>query len=321
MSSTNTENGGLATGPGRASVAESALPELFEESSSELDPAGDRDAVLVSTMMSRIPDPVSNGEYERRRKSRPTVSVVIPTLNEEPNLPFVLPKISPWIDEVVIVDGQSTDRTLDVARELLPEVRIVHQPGKGKGDALRAGFEAARGDLIIMLDADGSTDPREIPAFVGALASGADFVKGTRFAQGAGTADMSWFRRLGNLAFVWMVRLFFGGRFSDMCYGYIAFWKRVLPVLELDSDGFEIETQMNLQALRAGLKIVEVPSFERLRIHGSSNLRTIPDGWRVLKTIFREWRRPRKKWTPSYDNPELSPGVIGVLTTRPSTSQ
>jgi glycosyltransferase involved in cell wall biosynthesis len=277
-----------------------------------------RGADLVETMISRASDPVGPGEYERRRKTRPTVSVVIPTLNEEPNLPFVLPRISPWIDEIVIVDGQSSDRTVDVARELLPELRIVHQAGKGKGDALRAGFEAARGDLIIMLDADGSTDPREIPAFVGALAAGAEFVKGTRFAQGAGTADMSLLRMLGNRAFVVMVRLLFGGHFSDLCYGYIAFWKRVLPVLELDSDGFEIETQMNLQALRAGLRVAEVPSYERLRLHGKSNLRTFPDGWRVVKTILREWRRPRRKWTLE-DDYLPSPPLIGVLTTRSST--
>lgn len=283
---------------------------------SEPDP---RSANLVETMIARGSDPVSAGEYERRRKTRPTVSVVIPTLNEEPNLPFVLPRISPWVDEVVIVDGQSSDRTVEVALELLPELRIVHQTGKGKGDALRAGFEAARGDLIIMLDADGSTDPREIPAFVGALAAGAEFVKGTRFAQGAGTADMSFLRMLGNRAFVVIVRLLFGGHFSDLCYGYIAFWKRVLPVLELDSDGFEIETQMNLQALRAGLRVAEVPSYERLRLHGKSNLRTFPDGWRVVKTILREWRRPRHKYTlePAY---QPSPPLIGVLTPRSSTS-
>jgi glycosyltransferase involved in cell wall biosynthesis len=294
--------------------------ELPVAAPAELEVVRDRDSQLLQAMASRDADPEGNGEYERRRKSRPTVSVVVPTLNEEPNLPFVLPKISPWIDEVVVVDGRSTDRTLEVARELLPDVRIVHQPGRGKGDALRAGFEAARGDLIIMLDADGSTDPREIPAFVGALVAGADFVKGTRFAQGAGTADMSHLRRLGNLFFVWMVRLLMGGRFSDMCYGYIAFWKRVLPVLELDSDGFEIETQMNIQALRAGLRVVEIPSYERLRIHGTSNLRTFPDGWRVLKTLLREWRRPRKRWTSTFDLADTGAQVVGVLKAGPSTS-
>jgi glycosyltransferase involved in cell wall biosynthesis len=289
--------------------------------SQELEVAGNRDDELLHAMASRVPDRVGKGEYERRRKSRPTVSVVVPTLNEEPNLPFVLPKISPWIDEVIIVDGRSSDRTLEVAQELLPDVRIVHQPGRGKGDALRAGFAAAQGDLIIMLDADGSTDPREIPIFVGALVAGADFVKGTRFAQGAGTADMERLRRLGNLFFVWTARLLFGGRFSDICYGYIAFWKRVLPALELDSDGFEIETQMNVQALRAGLRVVEVPSYERLRIHGTSNLRTFPDGWRVLKTMFREWRRPRKKWASTVDLADSGAQVVGVLKAGPSRSR
>jgi hypothetical protein len=96
-------------------------------------------------------------------------------------------------------------------------------------------------------------------------------------------------RRLGNLAFVMLVRLLFGGRFTDLCYGYNAFWKRVLPLLELDSDGFEIETLMNVRALHAGLLVTEVPSFESRRKFGISNLRTFRDGYRVLKTIFYEW--------------------------------
>jgi glycosyltransferase involved in cell wall biosynthesis len=241
--------------------------------------------------------------YDRRRQARPTVSVVIPTLNEELNLPFVLPRIGTWIDEVIIVDGRSTDNTPEVARELLPGVRIVHERRSGKGAALRAGFAACSCDLIIMLDADGSTDPREIPLFVGALAAGAEFVKGTRFAQGAGTEDMWFLRRFGNRALVRLVRLLFGGRFSDLCYGYIALWRRVLDDLDLDSDGFEIETQMNIRALTAGLKVVEVPSFERNRINGSSNLRTIQDGWRVLMTILREWRRRPQVRRPALAEP------------------
>ena len=139
-----------------------------------------------------------------------------------------------------------------------------------------------------MLDADGSTDPREIPAFVRALTDGADFAKGSRFMQGGGTADMPLHRKLGNWRFVAMVRLLFGGRYTDLCYGYNAFWSRVVPILELDGDGFEIETMMNVRALRAGLEVAEVPSFEHARVYGVGRLRTIPDGWRVLKTIFRE---------------------------------
>lgn len=219
---------------------------------------------------------------------QPRVSVVIPALNEEKNLPYVLPKIPSWVYEVILVDGQSTDRTIETACQLWPGIRIVPQQGRGKGAALRSGFEAATGDIIVMLDADGSTSPAEIPAFIGMLVSGADFVKGSRFIQGGGTGDMEWFRRLGNWGLTTVVRMIFGGSFSDLCYGYNAFWTRVLPQLSLDANGFEIETLMNIRALEAGLKIAEVPSFEAARIYGMSHLRAIPDGWRVLKTIVKE---------------------------------
>jgi len=219
---------------------------------------------------------------------RPSVSVVIPTINEAANLPHVLPRIPLWVDEIVLVDGYSTDKTVEVARQLAPDIVVLQQKRCGKGAALRAGFAAAEGDIIVTLDADGSTDPGEIPAFVGALLAGADFVKGSRFAQGGGTDDMEWYRRLGNWGLLQLVRWRFGGRFTDLCYGYNAFWRHVLPYLNLSaSNGFEIETSMNIQALRARLTVAEVASQEFRRVHGESNLRTIPDGWRVLKTIIR----------------------------------
>lgn len=221
----------------------------------------------------------------------PTVTVVIPALNEAKNLRYVLPRIPRNVYEVILVDGHSVDDTVEVAQDLYPGIRIVEQTGRGKGDALRAGFAAATGDIIVMLDADGSTDPAEIPAFVGPLLAGADFVKGSRFLHGGGTADMSGLRRAGNLGFLAMVRLLYGGNFTDLCYGYNAFWRRVLPKLNLEGDGFEIETVMNVHALQAGLKIVEVASFEHERVHGISRLRTFPDGWRVTKAILREaWK-------------------------------
>jgi glycosyltransferase involved in cell wall biosynthesis len=218
----------------------------------------------------------------------PTVSVVIPALNEAANLPHVLPRIPADVHEVIVVDGHSVDDTVAVARALLPTVRVVEQPGRGKGDALRAGFTAARGDIIVALDADGSTRPEEIAAFVAALTDGTDFAKGSRFLRGGGTTDMPWYRRAGNLGFVALVRLLFGGAYTDLCYGYNALWRRIVPVLALDADGFEIETMMNVRALKAGLRVAEVPSFEDRRIAGTSNLRTIRDGWRVLCTILRE---------------------------------
>jgi glycosyltransferase involved in cell wall biosynthesis len=227
------------------------------------------------------------------KRKYPSVTVVIPALNEARNLPHVLPQLSGLVDEVIIVDGLSEDDTIEVARRLDSDVRIIEEPKAGKGAALRRGFAEASGEIIVAMDADGSTDPHEIPAFVGVLLAGADFVKGSRFLQGGGTRDMPRVRRWGNAALTWLVRLLFGGRYTDLCYGYNAFWSDVLPSLRLDADGFEIETLMNIRALRAGLKVVEVASFEERRLHGEAKLRAMPDGWRVAKTILRERFLPR----------------------------
>jgi glycosyltransferase involved in cell wall biosynthesis len=196
--------------------------------------------------------------------------------------------IPTWVDEVIIVDGNSTDGTAEVARQILPDVRIVEQQARGKGAALRTGLQAARGDIVVMLDADGSTDPHEIETFVNALVNGADFAKGSRFLAGGGTSDMTFHRKLGNRAFVQMVRVLFGGRYTDLCYGYNALWRRNVEELALDCNGFEIETLINIRVLKARLRVAEVPSFEHPRIHGNSNLNAFRDGWRVLNTILRE---------------------------------
>jgi glycosyltransferase involved in cell wall biosynthesis len=218
----------------------------------------------------------------------PRVSVIIPALNEAGNLPLVLARIPSWVHEVVLVDGNSTDNTIEVATHWWPTIRVVQQAGKGKGDALRAGLQSASGNILVMIDADGSMDPGEIPSFVGALLAGADMAKGSRFLQGGGTSDMPMYRKLGNWGFVLMVRLFFGGKYSDLCYGYNAVWARDVPRLCLDCDGFEIETVLNIRALRQGMRVAEVPSYESRRVYGTGRLRTIPDGWRVLKALLRE---------------------------------
>jgi glycosyltransferase involved in cell wall biosynthesis len=216
------------------------------------------------------------------------VAVVIPTLNEEHNLQHVLPRIPSWVDEVIIVDGRSTDNTVAEARRLLPSVRIVTEHKPGKGSALQAGFRAATGHVIVMLDADGSMDPGEIPSFLFALLAGADYVKGSRFLQGAATDDMELYRRAGNAALRLLVRAAFGGRYSDLCYGYNAFWRDCASHFYGDAPGFEIETFMNIRALKANLHVVEVPSYEAARVHGASNLHAVRDGMRVLRTIVKE---------------------------------
>ncbi|QEU95388.1 glycosyltransferase family 2 protein [Streptomyces kanamyceticus] len=218
----------------------------------------------------------------------PPVSVVIPAMNEAENLPYVFKTLPEWIHEVVLVDGNSTDDTVAVARELWPDVKVVRQLGKGKGDALITGFAACTGDIIVMVDADGSADGGEIVSYVSALVSGADFAKGSRFANGGGTDDMTPIRKLGNHVLCSVVNAKFGARYTDLCYGYNAFWRHCLDQIELDCTGFEVETLMNIRVVKAGLKVQEIPSHEYLRIHGASNLRAVRDGIRVLKVILAE---------------------------------
>lgn len=231
-----------------------------------------------------------------RPMGAPAVTVIIPALNEAENLPHVLPKVPAWVDEVIVVDDHSTDETVAVARALRPDVRVVaNRRRPGKGNALQAGWEAATGEIIVQVDADGSENPAEIHAFVGVLLAGADYAKGSRFIPGGGTSDMTRLRKGGNRAFVWMVRALFGVRFTDLCYGYNGFWARVVPQLQIDADGFEVEAMLNIRAVRRGLRIAEVPSFEAERVHGQGRLVTFPDGWRVLRTIASEWRTARRE--------------------------
>lgn len=237
------------------------------------------------------------------RAESPRVSVVVPARNEAANLPHVIAEIGAEVDEIIVVDGHSTDGTAELAPRLDPRVRLVRQRGRGKGDALAHGFAAATGDILVMLDADCSADPREIPRFLQALTEdGADFAKGTRNHPHGGSADITPLRSLGNRALTAQVNLLFGTAYSDLCYGYNAFWTHCLPHIDVDCDGFEVETQINIRIAKSGLTVAEVPSFEHERLHGESNLNTWRDGWRVQRTIARELlrRAPATRRAPRF---------------------
>lgn len=233
----------------------------------------------------------------------PTVSIVIPALNEERNIPYVFARIPEDAHEVILVDGRSADKTVAAACNARPDVCVINQTRSGKGNALACGFEAATGEIIAMIDADGSADPGEIPRFVDALIAGADFAKGTRFARGGGSGDITGLRRIGNHLLTGLFNLAYRQHYSDLCYGYNVFWRSCLPVLQLDSttppppdaamfwgDGFEVETLIHLRVARAGLRVAEVPSHEYPRIHGVSKLNAARDGLRIARAMLAEWR-------------------------------
>src|SRR5690348_14988117 len=220
-----------------------------------------------------------------------TVALVIPTKNEAANIPWVLQQIPECVDEIILVDGNSTDATVIAAQCSRPDIRVVYQEGIGKGDALRVGFLAATADVIVMIDADCSMSPLEIPHFLYFLGNGFDFVKGSRFIAGGGSQDITRLRRWGNRVLVRLVNVLYEVQMTDLCYGFCAFHRRYLSYLELTATGFEVETQLTLSALRAGLRVAEVPSLEMPRRYGRSNLHTFSDGVRVLRAILREHDR------------------------------
>ena len=256
----------------------------------------------------------------------PRISIVVPALNEADNLAVVLPRL-PDVHEVILVDGGSVDGTIATARRVLPGIVTVLQARRGKGNALAAGFARVTGDIVVMFDADGSADPAEIERFVQVLKDGADFAKGSRFTAGGGSADITPVRAAGNWGLNTIFNVGFRTSYSDLCYGYNAFWADLIPVLGLPDharplpthgrmqwgDGFEIETVINCRFAAAGVDIVEVPSVELLRIHGESNLNAVTDGLRVLRTLFTEWRRTRAlraRLRPSHRRPRELPAAI-----------
>jgi glycosyltransferase involved in cell wall biosynthesis len=247
----------------------------------------------------------SNGVTVERRQARPathgeawsyqlngqtkrvTITVVVPARNEAANLPALFEALPP-VYEVILVDGNSVDGTVETARRLLPGVKVITQRGKGKGRAMVEGLQASTGDITVFIDADGSNRPSEVEAFVLALVNGADLAKGSRFLQSAGSVDITGIRRLGNACIRGFVNRVYGTRFTDIAYGYNALWTHHRDVLDLDCMGFEVETLLHIRAARAALAIQEVPSFEGRRTVGASNLHAVRDGIRIAAVLVRE---------------------------------
>jgi glycosyltransferase involved in cell wall biosynthesis len=217
------------------------------------------------------------------------ITIVVPTLNEARNISTVINELqNSGFANILIIDGNSRDKTVEIARGM--GINVLDQVGKGKGSALRQAFEYdGISQYVIMMDADGSMDPREIPSFIEALRNGSDVVKGSRFMPGGRSEDMTSIRRLGNKIFVHLANIIHGAKYTDLCYGYAAFRKDALHKLQphLKSTGFEIETELFIKAKKLGLKVTEVPSIEYQRKNGQSNLNAARDGLKILKTILK----------------------------------
>jgi len=225
--------------------------------------------------------------------SKNLISVVIPTLNEEENIGKVIDEVKSELDrygykyEIIVVDGYSTDGTVEIAKK--HGAKVIFD-SIGKGSALRKGMEYAKGSILVSMDADLSNKPNELRLLISGIEIGYDVCMGSRFIVGGGTEDMPLFRKIGNKAFVILVNLFFGTNYTDLCYGYRSFRREAFKKLNLKEDKFGIETEISIKAAKRGLKVMEVPSFEKKRNAGTGKLRSFRDGYSILKTIFKNLR-------------------------------
>jgi len=249
---------------------------------------------------------------ELHSRLRPRVSLIIPALNEADGLRSILPRIPSVVDELIIVDGRSSDDTLEVVAQLAPTAQVVRQTRSGKGDALKTGLLIATGDVIITMDADGSMNPEDIGEFVARLEAGCDFVKGSRVLPGAGSADFTRLRRAGNTWLTQIANAIFGSAYTDLTFGFNGYWRSTVAHLGRLADGFEFEIQLALRAATVGMRTGEVPTYEPCRVGGESKLHPMRDGWAILKIILAEAspRRATRFGTPDIgDAAFLEPSV------------
>ncbi len=233
-------------------------------------------------------------KYERGNHHDETIEVtaVIPCLNEEETIGICINKalstmVAAGINgEVVVSDNGSTDKSVEIAKEI--GARVVQQPLKGYGYALRKGFMEARGKYIVMADADDSYDWNEIPRFVAKLREGYEFVMGTRLKGEIRPGAMPWLHRyIGNPVLSWIVRFLFGSIISDAHCGLRAFTREAVQRMDLRTGGMELASEIVIKAAMLKMKTTELP----ITLHpdarsGLPHLRTFRDGWRHLRFML-----------------------------------
>lgn len=226
------------------------------------------------------------------------VTVLVPTYNEKENVGKVLAGIAEHKDkvsEILVVDGHSTDGTQETVRSL--GHTLVLQEGRGLGNAIKTGIAKATGDVIIIVDADGSHDTKDIPKLIAKIEEGYDLVVASRYISGprlsglfraqSSSYDDTIIRELGNRMFTGMVRVLYGAPIHDLLMGYKAFRKRIFEKITLTESGQQFDAEIVVKAMKAGYKLAEVPTVEYKREHGESKLSVPYHGMMVLRTIVK----------------------------------
>ena len=216
------------------------------------------------------------------------ICILIPTLNEERTIGSVINGFKKLgFNNIVVIDGGSTDRTREIAEKM--GAKVIQQSGKGKGQALKEAFQTIDNDIVVIIDGDGTYLPEDCYKLINEIKNGADHVIGNRlknFEKGAFTR----LNLIGNKILNLIFRVTYGVELYDILSGYRALKRRAYKNIELKKTGFEIETELTVESLSKGYRVVEVPVTYKKRI-GKTKLKPIRDGFKIMFSIYELLKR------------------------------
>jgi glycosyltransferase involved in cell wall biosynthesis len=219
---------------------------------------------------------------------RLTTTLLLPALNEIDALRVVIPQIQrEWVDEIIVIDGGSTDGTLEYVRSC--GLTVHSQSHRGYGRGMLQGLQMAKGDIIVEFTPDGNSIPQDIPRIIAKVREGYDLVIGSRYLGSAKSDDDDWLTAKGNWLFTAVVNLFFGARYTDVLVGFRAFRRDEALKLHFDAPGLSWPCQSSMRFARAGLRVTEIPACEPARIGGARKMKPFKTGWEITALILRDF--------------------------------
>lgn len=215
-----------------------------------------------------------------------TTTLIIPTYNEIDGVKAIMPQIDrSWCDEILVVDGGSTDGTVEWLRE--NNWNVIQQTKPGIGEAYREAQAVTTGEVILTFSPDGNSVAERIPALVEEMRKGYDLVIVSRYLDGAKSEDDDSLTSIGNFLFTSMINICFGGKYTDTLVIFRAYRREILKTLDIDAPHMTYEVQISIRAAKAKLRIGEIPGDEPARIGGERKMRPFRVGLEILREIAR----------------------------------
>ncbi len=220
-----------------------------------------------------------------------TATLVIPTLNEHDGLKVILPQIDPrWVDDILFVDGTSTDGTLDLIRGWA-HGRLLLQKRPGLSNAYWESLAVIDSDIVVTFSPDGNSLPEAIPALIAKMREGYDMVIASRYLPGAGSQDDDPVTAFGNWMFTRAINLLFGGRYTDSLVILRAYRRGLIEELEMSGETSDFEPLLSIRCAVHEKRVAEIPGKEPRRIGGIRKMSPLGSGWAIVVLIVREWLR------------------------------